>query len=391
MYLILSFEGLFVSLHALTDRFPATRFTMQPNLLMRSWMMAYVYGAEYQAVVCHAGSDGEVAFRESLCPQYTSDRHDAKGLRTYHITGTCGGTKISRVACGRLGGEVAGADTGPLHITITSNTDSWQEGDLTNNRQLVSVDFNMQRTVTLPSNFLYGCTNLQRIDFTVLGDVEVLPNCFLYGCSSLREVDLCPFVNLREVGRHFLAVCSSIKSIDLTPLRAVEVVQYAFLHRCSGLEEVDLSPLVNLKRVEDFFLQGCSSIKSIDLTPFSAVEVLPNAFLSDCKSLRGVDLSPLANLREVGYNFLRGCSLIKSIDLAPLRAVEVLPYGFLCECSGIREVDLSPLANVVGECDEGRLEGCTNLKAIQTAPHQPACVVPESLRGLIVVRESNEV
>ena len=66
---------------------------MKPNLLMRSWMMAHVYGAEYQAVVCHAGSDGEVAFRESLCPQYTFERHDAKGLCTYHITGTCGGSE----------------------------------------------------------------------------------------------------------------------------------------------------------------------------------------------------------------------------------------------------------------------------------------------------------
>ena len=63
---------------------------MKPNLLMRAWMMAHVYVAEYQAVVCLCGSSGEVAFREALCPQYTSDRHDAKGLRTYHITGTCG-------------------------------------------------------------------------------------------------------------------------------------------------------------------------------------------------------------------------------------------------------------------------------------------------------------
>ena len=95
---------------------------MQPNLLMRAWMMAHLYGAEYQAVVCHAGSSGEVAFRESLCPQYTSDRHDAKGLRTYHITGTCGSRSIGRIACGRLGREVVGANSGPLHVTITSNT-----------------------------------------------------------------------------------------------------------------------------------------------------------------------------------------------------------------------------------------------------------------------------
>ena len=45
-----------------------TRFKMRPNLLMRAWMMAHLYGEEYQAVVCYAGSDSEVAFRESLCP-----------------------------------------------------------------------------------------------------------------------------------------------------------------------------------------------------------------------------------------------------------------------------------------------------------------------------------
>ena len=105
---------------------------MLPNLLMRSWMMAHLYGAEYQAVVCYAGSSCEVAFRESLCPQYTSDRHDAKGLRTYHITGTCGGVSISRIASGRIGDEVAGCDGCPLRITITSNTRSWQDGDLSN-------------------------------------------------------------------------------------------------------------------------------------------------------------------------------------------------------------------------------------------------------------------
>ena len=147
---------------------------MKPNLLMRAWTMGHVYGAEYQAVACYAGSDGEVAFRESLCPQHTSERHDAKRLRTYHITGTCGGTRISRIACRQLSGEVAGADAGPLHITIRSNTHSWQRGDLSGNRQLVSVDFDMQRTVRLASYFLSGCANLKHVDFTGLRTVEVL-------------------------------------------------------------------------------------------------------------------------------------------------------------------------------------------------------------------------
>ena len=146
---------------------------MQPNLLMRAWMMAHLYGAEYQAVVCHAGSSGEVAFRESLCPQYTSDRHDAKGLRTYHITGTCGDKSISRIACGRLGRELAGANTGPLHITVTSNTHSWQDGDLTGNQHLVSFDLDTQSIVEIPSGFLSLCTNLQRVNLESLRHFEV--------------------------------------------------------------------------------------------------------------------------------------------------------------------------------------------------------------------------
>ena len=310
---------------------------MKPNLLMHVWMMVHVYGAEYQAVVCYAGSSGEVAFRESLCPQYTSDRHDAKGLRTYHITGTCGDTSISRIACGQIGRDVAGANDGQLHITITSNTHSWQEGDLTANQQLVSLGLDMQSTVSIAPNFLFWCVNLRRVNLESLRSVEVLPKFFLW--------------------------------------------------ECSGLEEVDLSPLVNVREVEDYFMSGCTSMKSIDLTPLRAVEVLPSHFLYGCNSLEEVDLSPLVNLREVGDFCLSGCTSMKSIDLTPLRAVDVLSRGFLCECHSLEEVDLSPLiqlTNVSEEC----LQNCRNLKTIRLAPHQLACLLPSNIREL-VTREEN--
>ena len=173
---------------------------MKPNLLMRSWMMAHLYGAEYQAMVCYAGSDGEVAFRESLCPQYTSMRHDAKGLRTYYITGTCGNTIISRIAFGKITNEVPGADAGPLSTTVVSNTFSWQEGDLSDNACLVSLDLDMQSIVRLAPEFLFGCVNLKRVDFARTQPVEVLPSRFLNECSRLEEVDLSPLVSIREVG-----------------------------------------------------------------------------------------------------------------------------------------------------------------------------------------------
>ena len=200
---------------------------MKPSLLMRAWMIAHLYGAEYQAVVCLCGGSGEVAFRESLCPQYTSDRHDAKGLRTY-FTGTCGGTSISRISCGRIGGDVAGANSDSLFITVTSNTHSWQHGDLTRNQHLVSLDLNMQSVLGIAPNFLSGCENLQHVNVASLRAVEVLPDGFLFGCCSLEKVDLSPLVNLREVGSHFLSSCISMQSIDLTPLQAVEVLPSCF-------------------------------------------------------------------------------------------------------------------------------------------------------------------
>ena len=272
---------------------------MQPNLLMRARMMAHLYGAEYQAVVCHAGSSGEVAFRESLCPQYTSHRHDAKGLRTYHITGTCYGTSISRIVCGQMGNELVGASTGPLHITVTSNTHSWQNGDLSY-QHLVRLDLDMQSIVSIASGFLSGC-------------------------DDLKVVDLSPLVNLREVGSQFLGGCTQMKSIDLSPLHAVRVLPEGFLCGCSGLEEVDLSPLVNLREVGSQFLGMCSSMKSIDLAALRVVEVLPEGFLTGCSALERVDLSLLDRLIGVGQNCLEHCTNLKVIRLASHQPASMLP------------------------------------------------------------------
>ena len=85
---------------------------------------------------------------------------------------------------------------------ITSNTHSWQEGDLTSNQQLVSLEFDMPSIVSIPSDFLFECTpNLQRVNLASLRAVKVLSQGFLSGCSSLEEVDLSPLTRLANVGR----------------------------------------------------------------------------------------------------------------------------------------------------------------------------------------------
>lgn len=66
----------------------ATTEEMNPTILVRAW--THVWCARYQSVCC-SGKDGEVAFWEPLVPQFTSPRHDSKGLRSNHVGSYVGG------------------------------------------------------------------------------------------------------------------------------------------------------------------------------------------------------------------------------------------------------------------------------------------------------------
>ena len=192
----------------------------EPCLLMRAWMMAHVHGATYQAVVCLSGSSGEAAFRESLQPQYTSPRHDAKELRTYHITGTCGGARISRITSGRIGEKVPGTTDGPQHITVTSNTNSWHMHDFQCYKRLLTLNLEVTRLVKVPELFLDRCVKLQHLD-------------------------LGPRFPMKEGGDYFLHGCTDLTSINLAPLHAIEAIPEGFLSGCN-LRNVDYSALIHV-------------------------------------------------------------------------------------------------------------------------------------------------
>ena len=122
---------------------------------------------------------------------------------SYHITGTCGHTS-------------------------TSNTHSWQKGDLT--AELFSLDLDMQSIVRITPDFLSDCFHLQHVNLASLRSFEALPEGFLNG-RSLEEADLSPLLRLREVGidfflgsgkgmksmgRFFLSGCTEIRYVDLS-------------------------------------------------------------------------------------------------------------------------------------------------------------------------------
>ena len=341
---------------------------MEPNLLMRTWMMAHVYGAKYQAAACCAGSSGEAAFRESLEPSYTSARHDAKGLRTFHITGTRGGDSVSRIASGCIGHHVVGGPKGALRITVTSNTSSWEEGDLNFNPNLHGLTLKVERLTHIPTFFLHDCPHLEHLDLAPLHAIRKIPSGFLSGCSGLREVDLTPLVNVDEVGSMFLKGCRGLTRINLASLNRVDGLQNNFLAGCSALTEVDLTPLVNVAKINKNFLMGCAALTRINMC---AAETVGERFLSGCSKLEVVDLKALFNrVTVVGDFFMENCTALTSLDLTPLVKVDEIAKGFLRGCSALQEVDLQPLVNVRDIIEYEFLDGCTSLHSLKYSKGQ---------------------
>ena len=159
-------------------------------------MAAHLHGARFQALMSLCGSSGEAAFRESLRAQYTTERHDAKGLRTYYISGTCGTANIRRIISSSrkgnhitcIGKTVPGVSGGPLCITVSSNARCWIKNDLSGLELLVDLNLEMDRLAEIPKVFLFGC-RLHRMRLASLA-IEEIPNRFMNGCLALKEVDL---------------------------------------------------------------------------------------------------------------------------------------------------------------------------------------------------------
>ena len=91
-----------------------------------------------------------------------------------------------------------------MRITVTSNTSSWREVDLSFNQQLGTLTMEVERLVEVSNYFLSGCSCLEHVNLESLSAIETIPEGFLSGCRGLKEVDLSPLVNVKWVGSFFL-------------------------------------------------------------------------------------------------------------------------------------------------------------------------------------------
>lgn len=145
-------------------------------------------------------------------------------------------------------------------------------------------------------NAFYGCTNLQKIDFSNVKTVTVAQYAF-GNCPQLEEV-----VDMPSIGtmHHFAFAGTALKSVDLTGLHMSG--DYVFAG-CTELEEIKTGKFT---AIGNYMFYACTGLR--ETVTLSTPKIGDGAF-SNCINLSGVKLDGLGeNLSfAIGANAFENC------------------------------------------------------------------------------------
>ncbi|MCD8297246.1 MAG: leucine-rich repeat domain-containing protein, partial [Prevotella sp.] len=204
-------------------------------------------------------------------------------------------------------------------------------GQMTN---LDTLNYNATNITTASANILAHATDLS---IAVIGNnVVSIPSNLLWGCSNLSSVTFNESSSLTTVGDDAFYNCSSLESIDL-PSTVTKIGSYAFYG--SGLTEFTVNE--NVDSIGDNAFQNCSSLSTLTYnaknakyyqedgeteptsTPFSAVttvtigedvESLPGSLFRNLSSLESVTFTCGSSLTSMGSFIFHSCTGLTSIE-----------------------------------------------------------------------------
>ncbi|MDE6365462.1 MAG: DUF285 domain-containing protein, partial [Lachnospiraceae bacterium] len=146
------------------------------------------------------------------------------------------------------------------------------------------------------SELLYGCHNLEHVDFSET-ETRYVENFSLmfYECYKLKSVDLSGFDTRNARSMSFMfGACKSLKHVDLSGFRTENVhLMSRMFYKCEALEHIDLSSFDtrNVNSMSEMFYE-CRSLTSVNLDSLDTrnVENLPNMFHC-CTKLKKLNLA----------------------------------------------------------------------------------------------------
>ena len=134
--------------------------------------------------------------------------------------------------------------SGITTMTIPSKVTTLNTGIFKNCKSLTSLT--IKGTVTsIPTEFLFGCENLETLTFTDMSGIKTIGGYCLMGCMKLTSFpfDKLTNTNLKTLGNNAFSH-TGIKKVDLTKLTNVTILNNAF-NNMPYLEEFTFGPGMN--------------------------------------------------------------------------------------------------------------------------------------------------
>jgi len=141
---------------------------------------------------------------------------------------------------------------------------------LSSNSTIVNVSFsNSPKISSIGNNVLTDCTSLicpfdqdETMVLENLKDLKTIGDNFLSGCAQITKVDYSGCDSLSSVGDNWMSGCTSLSSVYFTGCDSLSSVGQNWLsdaHICS----IDISTLSSLAIIDQGFLNGSSTLNSL--------------------------------------------------------------------------------------------------------------------------------
>lgn len=249
--------------------------------------------------------------------------------------------------------ENAGSNDGL--ILYVKNTEKLSPYLLSNNSQLVEVNFLDNKIKTIGAHCFQGCSKLER----VIGgsSIESIKESAFAGCKNLKELPI--YEGLSTIKNYAFVGCESIEVINLPS--TLNYIEYGAFRNCYSIKTINYktSELIDLESWDAIFLSDKPFSNQITVNIDENVTAIADYVFND---LPASQLNYCAkNLISYGENSFDDFGSSEGLNVIINDSVLTLPNSFLCKNDKIKEVTIGKNVSSIGG---GAFCDCLNISKI---------------------------
>ena len=249
--------------------------------------------------------------------------------------------------------ENAGSNDGL--ILYVKNTEKLSPYLLSNNSQLVEVNFLDNKIKTIGAHCFQGCSKLER----VIGgsSIESIKESAFAGCKNLKELPI--YEGLSTIKNYAFVGCESIEVINLPS--TLNYIEYGAFRNCYSIKTINYktSELIDLESGDAIFSSDKPFSNQITVNIDENVTAIADFVFNDRPASQ---LNYCAkNLISYGENSFDDFGSSEGLNVIINDSVLTLPNSFLCKNDKIKEVTIGKNVSSIGG---GAFCDCLNISKI---------------------------